>query len=99
MKRKFRLIAPRRGQLTVILAAAAPATPPVRIALPARLPWCNNHGRWVLDLTAADPKGGRSPPDEPGGKMTAQSKMSDLTSDAIGLIKAPDVSRRGFMTV
>ena len=30
--------------------------------------------------------------------MTVQPKMSDLTSDAIGLIKAPDVSRRGFMT-
>src|SRR6476646_10738059 len=30
--------------------------------------------------------------------MTAQPQMSDLTSDAIGLPKAPDVSRRGFMT-
>jgi carboxymethylenebutenolidase len=30
--------------------------------------------------------------------MTVQHKMSDLTSDAIGLTKAPDVSRRGFMT-
>jgi carboxymethylenebutenolidase len=30
--------------------------------------------------------------------MTVQPKVSDLTSDAIGLIKAPDVSRRGFMT-
>jgi len=30
--------------------------------------------------------------------MTAQPKMSDLTSDIIGLTKAPDVSRRGFMT-
>ena len=30
--------------------------------------------------------------------MTVQPKMSDLTSDVIGLTKAPDVSRRGFMT-
>jgi len=30
--------------------------------------------------------------------MTAQPKMSDLTSDVIGLTKAPDLSRRGFMT-
>ncbi len=30
--------------------------------------------------------------------MTVQPKMSDLTSDIIGLTKAPDVSRRGFMT-
>src|SRR5262249_25664251 len=30
--------------------------------------------------------------------MTAQPKMSDLTSDIIGLTKAPHVSRRGFMT-
>ena len=30
--------------------------------------------------------------------MTVQPKMSDLTSDEIGLTKAPDVSRRGFMT-
>jgi carboxymethylenebutenolidase len=30
--------------------------------------------------------------------MTVQHKMSELTSDAIGLTKAPDVSRRGFMT-
>src|SRR5689334_4598499 len=34
----------------------------------------------------------------PEENMTVQPKMSDLTSDAIGLIKAPDVSRRGFMT-
>lgn len=30
--------------------------------------------------------------------MTAQPKISDLTSDAIGLMKAPDLSRRGFMS-
>ncbi len=30
--------------------------------------------------------------------MTVQPKISDLTSDIIGLTKAPDVSRRGFMT-
>ncbi len=30
--------------------------------------------------------------------MTVQPKLSDLTSDVIGLTKAPDVSRRGFMT-
>jgi len=30
--------------------------------------------------------------------MTVQPKISDLTADAIGLMKAPDVSRRGFMT-
>jgi len=30
--------------------------------------------------------------------MNAQAKISDLTSDAIGLMKTPDVSRRGFMT-
>jgi carboxymethylenebutenolidase len=30
--------------------------------------------------------------------MTVQPKMPDLTSDEIGLTKAPDVSRRGFMT-
>ena len=30
--------------------------------------------------------------------MTIQPKLSDLTSDVIGLTKAPDVSRRGFMT-
>jgi carboxymethylenebutenolidase len=30
--------------------------------------------------------------------MTVQPKISDLTGDAIGLMKTPDVSRRGFMT-
>ena len=30
--------------------------------------------------------------------MTVQPKVSDLTPDAIALIKAPDLSRRGFMT-
>jgi carboxymethylenebutenolidase len=30
--------------------------------------------------------------------MTVQPKVSDLTADAVGLMKAPDVSRRGFMT-
>src|SRR5215472_14492249 len=30
--------------------------------------------------------------------MTIQPKLSDLTADVIGLTKAPDVSRRGFMT-
>ena len=30
--------------------------------------------------------------------MTVQPKVSDLTSDAIGLMKAPDLSRRGFMS-
>jgi carboxymethylenebutenolidase len=30
--------------------------------------------------------------------MTVQPKVSDWTADAIGLMKTPDVSRRGFMT-
>ena len=30
--------------------------------------------------------------------MTVQPNVSDLTSDAIGLMKAPDLSRRGFMS-
>ena len=30
--------------------------------------------------------------------MTVQPKPSDLASDVIGLTKAPDLSRRGFMT-
>jgi carboxymethylenebutenolidase len=30
--------------------------------------------------------------------MTVQPKVSDLTSDAMGLMKAPDLSRRGFMS-
>ena len=30
--------------------------------------------------------------------MTVQPKISDLTADAVGLMKTPDVSRRGFMT-
>ncbi|HEY1545159.1 MAG TPA: dienelactone hydrolase family protein [Xanthobacteraceae bacterium] len=30
--------------------------------------------------------------------MTVQPKISDLTADAIGLMKTPDLSRRGFMT-
>jgi carboxymethylenebutenolidase len=30
--------------------------------------------------------------------MTVQPKISDLTSDAVGLMKAPDLSRRGFMS-
>src|SRR5690349_13553434 len=34
----------------------------------------------------------------PEENMTVQPKMSDLTSDAIGLTTPPDVSRRGFMT-
>src|SRR5262245_62001029 len=40
-----------------------------------------------------------SRPLTPGGTtMTAQPKMSELPSDVTGLPKAPDLSRRGFMT-